>query len=97
MEIDSDGRFVMHSDDEPITPKGVTVSGDIGHVLYLKPGLTLDEIIKGLEGTEWLKDREFISAVLQDYINVKHVAKDEETGKYDMTELGIASFLSGWW
>lgn len=48
MEIDSNGRFLMNATDKPSTPKRITMSGDIGHILYVSPDITLDGIVKVL-------------------------------------------------
>lgn len=84
---------------EPQTPKGITVSGDLGYILYQHPNFSLQEIIKQMEEEEmrWDKKESFIRAVLRDYIKGEYVVLDKETGQYTMTELGKLSFMTGWW
>lgn len=85
----------MDADEEVVTPKGETVSGDIGHFLYLHPGCTLAEIIEGLKETRWIKTEKYVGGILDDYVKANHVVHTE--GRYDMTAPGITSFISGWW
>lgn len=95
MKIDAEGRLVIEVDEEVVTPKGGTVSGDIGHFLYLHPGCTLAEIIEGLKETRWIRTPEYVGEILSEYIDAHHVVYTD--GRYDMTDLGTASFISGWW
>ncbi len=97
MQIDGEGRFVMDADEEVRTPKDETITGDIGHLLYLNPGLTLSEIIEQLVGTRWIKSPDYVGGVLDEYKKANYITHDETTGQYSMTDSGITSFISGWW
>lgn len=95
MQIDDEGRLVMDASEEVVTPKGETVSGDIGHFLYLHPGCTLDEVIDGLAGTRWVRTTEYVGGILGEYIDANYVVYMD--GRYDMTEPGTVLFINGWW
>jgi hypothetical protein len=79
------------------TPKGVSISGDIGHFLDEERELTLSEIEERLKETRWAPLVEITAEVLQDYIDGELIIRDEETGKYSMTGLGYLCFHGSQW
>jgi len=82
-----------------ITPKGITISGDIGHLLYRNSNMSLEEIAGEVKNwTDRMPEpTKYVSEILDDYIDTGLIVKNEETGMYGMTNLGGLMLQSGYW